>query len=343
MTTIVDDLLRAVRECAARPEASLDTWPRPYRPHPGDIPDDQYLVMLKPELTASLRAPDGPDLLAWVLDTLAAGGLRPHAVRVLSGTYLAEHRVVQATYPMLNAISTAGLARVSEAATARLRRRFPAYADHPERVLGGHQFLDRFAGFSPRSLDVLTQNLPGTKLGAGTYAVEARVDDERYLLLNAFHPFQLAHFTTAGAAIVLLECLSTRPLSDIRARTIGVIDPRAAHPGSVRHGLADPDSPWSGRWSVCTSLNAVHVSPSAVEAMFAVQRYFDTGDLARTVLGGRLRAAGADLAEVRALAGDPQVSVAGLSGPLFEITEDMPAGAAAALVLRLLTGHGGHG
>ncbi|MGW4790873.1 hypothetical protein ACWEPC_00470 [Nonomuraea sp. NPDC004297] len=341
--SLIDEVLQGIEACTAHPAASVNVSIRPYQAHPVDILDGQYLIMLKPELTAALKEPDGARLLSWLLKTLGTQGLRPHAVRAMSGAYLAEHQVVQSAYRRLNEISTDGLSKVAQVAAGRLFDRFPEYAVHRERILGGHQFLNRFPEFTARSLDVLVQNLPSVKLGAGTYAAEVQLDGDRYLLLNAFHPFQLAHFTAQGGAIVLLECLSTHLLSDIRAYAVGAIDPRTAQRGSVRHGLADPDSPWCRRWSMCTSLNAVHVSPSAVEAMFAIQRYFEVGDLGRTVLGARLRAVGADLDQVQTLMDDPEAGGASGSVPLFEITEDMPVEDAAALVLRLLSERDHHG
>ncbi|MFE7112653.1 hypothetical protein ACFU98_35520 [Streptomyces sp. NPDC057575] len=337
---MIDEMLRAVARCAKHPEERLAEWIRPYRTPSAAPGPHQFLVMLKPELTSATRAPDGRKLLAWVLAVLADHGVRPGAARVLSGAHVAYERVVESHYAMLNAISRHGLPSVSAAATERLLEHFPQAAEVPDRVLGGHQFLSRFPEFTPRTLDVLVQNLPVAKAGAGTYAVQPVLDGKPWVLLNAFHPFQAAHFTAPGSALVLMECTSEQPLRDIRARAVGATDPRHAEPGTIRRSLLDGRPQWSGRWDVSTSLNAIHVSPSDVEAMFAVQRFFGSEgrrlSLDDTLLGRRLLAAGADRKRLQALEHDPEVEVSGLRGPLFEITEDMDTVAVQHLLLRLL-------
>lgn len=332
---MIDELLRAVRRVAAT-TGPADAWVRPYHADPGTMAGTQFLVMLKPELATRAAADDGGDVLAVVLDRLRAGGVDIGAVRVLSTAYLAAHRVMQWHYAMLYQVSTRGPEAVPEAVRQRLAERYPRMATAPHRVLGGHQFLEKFPDFTPYALDALTRNLTVSKLGAGVYAIEALLDGEPWLLLNPFHPCQLEHFTRPGRSMVLMECRTERPLKEIRHTVVGGIDPAAAEDGSVR-GLLFRRREELGLWNVCTRLNGIHASPSPVEAMFTVQRYFSPAHapmpLEDTVLGMRLAAAGADLSTVQALDRNPEMTLAGCRGPLFEITEDVSGEA----TVRMLT------
>ncbi|MPY57511.1 hypothetical protein [Streptomyces spongiae] len=335
---MIGELLDAIAHCSEHPAESVVRTVRPYRAPQVTERSHQFLLMLKPELTRAASAADGAKLLGWVFSVLEEHGTEFGAARVLSGTRVRRHHWVESHYEMLNAISRHGMDRVSAAAGERLLRHRPEAA--PDRVLGGHQFLERFPEFTARSLDVLAQNLPVTKFGAGTYATELMMDGLLWTVLNAFHPFQAAHFSAPGTCVVLVECTSEEPLREIRARAVGATDPVRAEPGSIRRELLERRPRWSGHWNVCTSLNAIHLSPGAIEGMFCVQRYFGGEtqplSLADTVLGARLLADGADADRLDALRTNPEVAVAGLRGPLFDITEDMPADDAADLVLRVL-------
>jgi hypothetical protein len=324
---MIGAMLDAIAHCSEHPAEAVGKTVRPYRTPQVAERSHQFLLMLKPELTRAALAADGAELLSWVFSVLKEHGTEFGAARVLSGTRIRRHHWVESHYEMLNAISRHGMDRVSATAGERLLRHRPETAR--DRVLGGHQFLECFPEFTARSLDVLAQNLPVTKFGAGTYATELMTDGVLWTVLNAFHPFQADHFSAPGSCVVLVECTSEEPLREIRAE-----------PGSIRRELLERRPRWSGHWNVCTSLNAIHVSPGTIEGMFCVQRYFggetQSLALADTVLGAQLLAGGADPDRLDALRTNPEVAVAGLRGPLFDITEDMPADDAADLALRVL-------
>lgn len=260
---------------------------------------------------------------------------------MVSSGHLSEHRVVEDHYRRLNDISRGGMPVVSAVAREKLVEAFPYTAAGPGRVLGGHQFLRRFPDVSAYALDLLTRNLVVTKLGAGTYAIEILLDGERLVLLNPFHPQQVAHFTRPGQAVVLLECTSIRPLRELRRDVIGATDPRDAVPGSIKRILLDEQDEL-GLTGICTRRNAVHMSPGPIEGMVGLRRYFSSPDaevaVGHTAFGAALMARGHDPEAVAVLAADPEVDLDGRSGPLFEVSEDMNWDEGLEFAHRLLAG-----
>lgn len=332
-----DELSAAVEQCARRPDDPLDVWVRPYAGAP-DGPQDpdavQLLVILKPELTGS------PAAISRVLDLLADADVELAGARVLSSAYLAEHNVLSHQYGTLWTVSHQGLASIPAAARDQLFARFPEVRDAPERVAGGHEFLARTPEFSAFALEVLTRNVPVHKLGAGVYAIRVLIDGEEWVLLNPFHPCQVGHFTAPGGAIAVLEAHSHRRLPDLRANTIGATDPRDAVPGSIKRALLDEQDKL-GLTQVCTRRNCVHISPTVVEAVASLRRYFSepgqTIPVEKTVFGARLLEAGFAAADIEALAGNPEVDLRGLRGPVFEVTENMDVTEAFEFTVALLT------
>ena len=334
--TLAAALADAARECAASPTLPVERWIRPYTP--ADTTDrHQFLVMLKPEL---MRPPGGDPTppIARVLGLLAAGGVEIGAVRVLSSAFVAEHAVVESHYPALNRIARRGLAGMSPAALDRLDDACPGFRAAGGRVVGAFPLLDEIAELTPFALELLTRNSVVVKLGTGTYAIRAWVDGEELVVLNPFHPQQVAHFTTPGGAIALLECRAGLALPRIRRDLIGATDPAEAAPGSVK-GVLYRECASLGLGRVSTRRNGVHVSPGAVEGMATMLRYFSVGGPAirarDTVFGRRLLAAGLTAETVAWAASDPFVDDPDRPGPLFELTEDLDWADAVAFVTAL--------
>lgn len=344
--SLATDLLAAVSAVTAAGPAATGSggWVRRYSP---PYPEDggQFLLMLKPELLAeAARGFSGADggLLGRVLDRLAVGGLRVGAVRVVGAAELTARRVVEHHYAVLNRVSTHGLGALPPNARDRLAQRYAQAAKDPvtapARILGGHQLLAQRPDLTAMALDVFARNMPVVKVAAGVYATELLLDGEPLVVLNAFHPLQLAHFQQPGGAVAFLTCTTHRPTGAVRREVIGATDPAEALRGSVKHMLYQERSAFTD-WKVCTRLNGIHLSPGPVEAMFTVQRYFADDwspmPLRDTALGRRLLAAGVDERRLLALADNPVVEYGG-GGHLFDVTEDLTVAESEQLLLRLL-------
>jgi hypothetical protein len=342
MKSFVHAIAQAVGRCIQSPLEPVDQWVRPYVVPSLNVPGiNQFLIMLKPELVVPESGDSAAVAFARVFSLLTEHEVELGATRVLSSSYLSRHKVIEWHYSMLNHVSRDGLAGISASARKRLYELFPdALNGNKAHVLGGHQFLVHFPQFTPFALDVLARNVQVIKLGAGTYAIEVFLDGKPWLVLNAFHPAQLEHFTVPGRAVVIIECRSARHLSDIRRTTIGATDPREAVPGSIKRVLLDEQSEL-GLCGISIRQNAVHMSPGPVEAMFGVQRYFSRNEelmpLHDTVFGGKLMLAGFMAKAAQALGSNPEVELLDRSGPLFEVTEDLNWNEALTIVTSLLS------
>lgn len=304
---------------------------RPYRARRASAGQHQMLIILKPEVVAESAASGEFGLLRKILDRLLESGLVPGGVAVMSGDEVRRTNFVKQHYSLLNTVSHGGYGELRPGAARAVDGELSDFGAH--RVVGGHELIRSNAEFSARALDILVQNLETRKLAAGVYASRARIDEENVLLLNAFHPAQVEHFERPEGAIVLIECMVASPLERFRREVVGQTSPADAAPASVRGWLFSERDRLG--WKVSTSLNAIHASPSSVEAMFAISSYFGEGvplQLAETALGARLYDEGISLDVVADLASNPDVTVSTTSGPIFDVTEDLGIEAAVAAV-----------
>lgn len=304
-------------------------WSKAYE-KPENDQAHQFLLFLKPEVTAVHAGVNLEAVLKMVLERLTAFECTLHALRILPSAYLAKYAILDQHYGVINAISKQGEAALTEKARSNLQREFAADLDNGAQVLGGHQFLQAQPEFTPLTLCTLSDNLGTTKLGGGSYCMRISMQGQIYLILNPFHAFQLVPYTTPGRAIIAIEGRSTRDWQVLRSELTGSTNPATAKPGSIRAELLARKDEFQLK-EVSQGSNGVHLSAGPLEGMVELQRFFSdhlldkTLQFTDTVFGAQLLAAGLSPEAIQALASNPEMTVNGQSVSAFDLTEEVNA------------------
>ena len=144
-------------------------------------------------------------------------------------------------------------------------------ADYP--LFGGHEFLNAHPSFTPASLDDLWFTQKAHKVRSGFYVQAYEEAGEKFILVNGFHPAQLAHFTEPSHRIALMLLHSDTGWEELRDQMIGDTFPERAVTGSIRGQLhANPAR--YGFDEVTIANNGVHLSAGPFEAMFEIANFF---------------------------------------------------------------------
>jgi hypothetical protein len=239
---------------------------------------------------------------------------------------------MQQHYGVINQISRLGRPVLTESADKALAELLADAAGDPV-VLGGHQFLQRYPEFSPFPLAMLFSNAKVSRLGPGTYAGSVTIDGQPIVILNGFHPRQLAFFTADDAVCAFLHGSSRTDWDVLRNDLIGATDPSQAKADSIRGTLyADPAA--FGLTSVNSNFNGVHMSAGPLEGLGELDRFFGE---ARPATGWAftrtLLAAGATEADIDGYLRNPVLEADGVRGTAFDLTEGVNADAAAKLLV----------
>jgi hypothetical protein len=298
---------------------------------------NHFVLFLKPELLAG----ENGARIAHVLDLIHASlhqhGVETGATRVINGAYLACHKIMQEHYGVINRASRLGLEVVSAPTRQKLESEFPGIDD----ILGGHQFLERYPQVSAFALSVIATSLGAKKVAGGMYASLLDVQGKRMVIINAFHPQQLLHYTRPGQAIVVLECSSDTDWRVLRQQMTGATDPARAEDGSIRRTLLQKQAEL-GLPEITMATNGVHCSAGPLEAMLEYCRFFSddagAGPIApgATPFGRMLLARGLAESQLAALADNPLVGEGSAAGTVFDLTEDKNADQAATILVAAL-------
>jgi hypothetical protein len=296
--------------------------------------DDAHLLegvlFLKPEATMPGVALER--VLELVAGAMERWGLQVGGVSVLGATYLREHDIIARHYGVINSISRGGRAALAESAEARLQELFGQELARGVQVLGGHEFMARRPEYTPARLNRIVDTVGFKKLAPGTYATQHEHGGETVLLLNAFHPHQLEHFTAAGRSIVVLAARAAAGGPDawkaLRNEMLGVTDPSAGAAGTLRRTFLERSAEL-GLGEVNRGTNVVHFSAGPLEGMVETARYFSDYEggsvlsYTATCFGRLLMAAGVAKDDVEWLAANPNLSLGGKSISAFDATEEV--------------------
>lgn len=207
-------------------------------------------------------------------------------------------------------------------------------ADYP--LFGGHEFLIAHPAFTPATLDDLWFTKKAHKVRSGFYVQAYDETGEKFILVNGFHPAQLAHFTEPAHRIALMLLHSNTRWADLRDQMIGDTFPERAVSGSIRGQLhANPAR--YGFDEVTIANNGVHLSAGPFEAMFEIANFFGSlvgTDIASTPprIVKTMLAAGIAQDDAYRAKENPDVNDSeGETTDLFDATEHMDTEAAVAL------------
>jgi hypothetical protein len=140
------------------------------------------------------------------------------------------------------------------------------------RILGGHEAY-QISGFDKTyDFDNYWLTSPSTKIKSGFYVRTMKIADCDTVVVNGFHPHQLAHFTDPGRFIAIMLVSSDTPWAELRAEMLGETFPEKARPDSIRGKLyANPKDYGFDKVSIVN--NVMHLSAGPTEALFEIDNF----------------------------------------------------------------------
>jgi hypothetical protein len=323
----ITERLRGVQEGVASVEHII-----PFKPST-DMRLIEGVLFLKPEATDLINGVDVEQVLQMLGKYIKEWDLQVDGLSIMGAEYLKRHDIIAQHYGVLNSISRHGTSVIADSAKKKLEEIVAKEASRPVLALGAHQCMERFPEFSPSILNSIAENVQIDKLAPGTYCTKWVYNETLLLLLNAFHPYQLEHFTAPQRAIIVLVVRSSgeadgQPWRTLRNEMLGVTDPEAANSGSLRRLFLEKRAELK-IGTINRGYNAVHFSAGPLEGMVETIRYFSdyenqrTLDLSTTSFGQLLLNTGFDRPTIERLMKNPQLSIRGVQVPAFDLCEEI--------------------
>ena len=299
---------------------------------------NHFVLFLKPEVLDIRGGVKVEAILDLVLAALHRYAVKVGAIRVLNGQYLSHYHIIEEHYGVINRASRLGEKGLSEGT----RKKLMAECAGVDRIFGGHEFLKAYPDVSAFALNIISDTLKTKKISGGKYYAVLDVAGERIVVLNPFHPQQVAHYTAPGRTIVVLECATDMDWAVLRQAMTGSTDPTKAAAGSIRRMLLDSKEKLGLR-DVATASNGIHCSAGPLEAMLEYCRFFSDHaqkkaiKLVDTAFGKALMEQGIGKKEIAALAKNPLLGKEGGGAYAFNLTEEKNTNAAVNLLAEMVS------
>jgi hypothetical protein len=275
-----------------------------------------------------------------IFTTISTFGVKISGAILISGELLSEASVIDRHYGYINLMSRSASIELASPTSSKLRQLVDAPAN--ARILGGHEVLTRQPSLDPESLNDLWTTIPAMRLRSGLYAELHEVEAEPIVIVNGFHPKQLAHFTGPGRYTTVLIANSDLPWQVLRGEMIGDTFPSTASTGSIRRTIWDRKDQLGFRY-VDESNNCVHMSSGPFEALAEINNFLsvalqDEFDLESCRQVRHLRAVGWK-SDVSPLMSNPPTRIGYCTVSLNDITEGVDGYSSANLAVSSLEQH----
>jgi hypothetical protein len=236
---------------------------------------NELVFFIKPELFEVDDQSKILNSLMLIDEKFAAYQVELDGIVILPGHTLAEHEIMNRHYGFINQLSRMASKMVTGEIRAHMFETLNIEDDRTYKILGGHEFLQTYQ----INIDALSDIWFGQgakKLRSGFYVVADTYHGDPFILVNGFHPSQLAHYTREDHRILLMLIHTDTDWYDLKFDLVGDTFPENAKPASIRGQLfAHPEL--YGQDDVGINSNGVHLSAGPFEAAFEVVNFF--GDI----------------------------------------------------------------
>lgn len=194
------------------------------------------------------------------------------------------------------------------------------------KVYGWHEFLQAHSGYTEETLDAFWLTKKSAKVRSWFYAQKYELNWEQIVLVNAFHPVQLKHYTDSTHKTLVVLCNSNKEWTYLKEQVAWDTFPEKAVRESIRwEFFANKEQYWLEDVSI--SFNCVHMSAGPFEALFEINNFLKQAksanyDISKTNLYSRLSQAGISNDSIVNTLTNPKVEIDWKLTSLFDATEN---------------------
>lgn len=295
---------------------------------------NELVMFIKPEAFMVPETAQSAKVAELVMAKLAAFDAHVDGAVLIGGRELDRLEIMSAHYGLINRLSRTASQSLTDEDRAKIAAALGGSIEGYD-IVGGHEYLAQYPGETSKDLDTLWFAGRSTKIRSGFYVKTAEKGSRKLILVNAFHPEQLNHFTDPTHRIALLLIHSNNDWSALKNTMTGATFPDKADPSSIRGTLHHNPAPY-GFESVSIANNVVHLSAGPFEGLFEINNFLGklTGlnpAVTQPTIVQQMVAAGLSTAEALASLDNPIVTEDPKPTDLWSATEDMDTEAAIAV------------
>jgi len=233
---------------------------------------NELVFFIKPELLAVDDSQKIQHSLDLIENKFKEFKVKISGAAIVPGAVLEKHEIMNRHYGFINQLSRKASEMVDDKTREKIFEQLDISNPEDYKILGGHEFLDQFET-DMNTLSEVWFAQEANKLRSGFYFIPDTFQDQKIILVNGFHPSQLAHFTREAHCIYLMLLHTNTDWPVLKFDLVGDTFPERANENSIR-GTLYTDPKKFGQREVGINTNGVHLSAGPFEASFEVVNFF---------------------------------------------------------------------
>jgi hypothetical protein len=234
---------------------------------------NQLVAFLKPESFLDKNPKQIGKILDLVFDKLEKYEVKVDGVALFPGPAVKKYSIMDKHYGVINVLSK-NASKILTKDERDLVFNTLGIKDKNTKILGGHEAFE-ISGFDKTyEFDNYWLEAPSTKIKSGFYVRTMKIGGKDTVVVNGFHPQQLAHFTDNDRKLALMLVSSDTPWAKLRVEMLGDTFPDKALPDSIRGTLFAKSKDY-GFDKVTIANNVMHLSAGPTEALFEMDNFLN--------------------------------------------------------------------
>lgn len=235
---------------------------------------NQLLAFFKPEVFLN-KTPDKIEkIMKLVFEKLEKYEVSVDGTALFPGSVIGKHQIMDRHYGVINTLSK-NASKILSDEEKELVFKTLGITNQNTKILGGHEAFE-IAGINKTyDFDQYWLEAKSTKVKSGFYVRTMKINNEEIVVVDGFHPHQLAHYTEEDRHLGVMLVSSNTPWSKLRDEMLGATFPESANPDSIRGFLFKNASDY-GFDKVGIDNNIMHLSAGPTEALFEIDNFLNS-------------------------------------------------------------------
>lgn len=232
---------------------------------------NQLLAFFKPEVFLNKSPEQVEKIMKLVFEKLEKYDVSVDGTALFPGSAVGKYQIMDRHYGVINTLSKNASKILSEE-EKNLVFNTLGITDKNTKILGGHEAFEISGIDKTYDFDNYWLESKSTKIKSGFYARTMKIKDNEAVVVDGFHPHQLAHYTESNRHLGVMLVSSNTPWAKLRTEMLGETFPEKALPDSIR-GTMHIHANEYGFEKVAIENNIMHLSAGPTEAMFEIDNF----------------------------------------------------------------------
>lgn len=234
---------------------------------------NQLLAFFKPEVFLNKTPEQIEKIMKLVFEKLEKYEVSIDGTALFPGSVVGKHQIMDRHYGVINTLSK-NASKVLSKEERELVFKTLGITNQNTRILGGHEAYE-IAGINKTyDFDQYWLEAKSAKVKSGFYVRTMKISNEETVVVDGFHPHQLAHYTEEDRHLGVMLVSSNTPWAKLRDEMLGLSFPENAHPDSIR-GFLYKNANSFGFDKVGIDNNIMHLSAGPTEALFEIDNFLN--------------------------------------------------------------------